>query len=165
VVHLLGYLAVKFHRAGAQFAYRFHHVGYRVRQWPRHGGGNVNHAEAFLFDADFLEHVAGVIDPAFGAEVAFHEMAAAFETAGHQHAVRAVLQRFHEVFGFQPAGAGGAYDAHVGRILDAHDPRQIRRRIGAIVAAKGQYFGFKYFGFHGVCKSGNVTAKTQRAQR
>ena len=60
----------------------------------RHGGGNVDHAEAFLFDADFLEHVAGVIDPAFGAEVAFHEMAAAFETAGHQHAVRAFSRAF-----------------------------------------------------------------------
>jgi len=78
-------------------------------------------------------------------------MAAAFEAAGHQHAVRAVFKGFHEVFGLQPAGAGGADDAHIGRILDAHDPRQIRRGIGAIVAAKGHDPGFKYFGFHGLC--------------
>ena len=132
-----------------QFADGFHHVGDGVRQGPRHGGGNVDHAEAFLFQADLGQHVAGVIDPAFGAEVAFHEMAAAFEAAGHQHAVRAVLERLHEVFGLQPARAGGADDADVGRILDAHGPRQIRRRIGAVVAAKGHDLGFKYLGFHG----------------
>ena len=151
--------AVGFHRAGAQFADRFHHVGDVVRQGPGHGGGNVDHAEAFLFEADFLEHVPGVVDPAFGAEVAFDKMAAAFEAAGHQHAVRAVFKRLHEIFGLQPARAGGADDAHVGRILDAHGPRQIGRGIGAIVAAKGQDLGLKDVGFHGLSFSSQPVAE------
>jgi hypothetical protein len=31
------------------------------------------------------------------------------------------------------------------------------------VAAKGHDLGFKYLGFHGLCKSGNVTAKIAKS--
>ena len=67
----------------------------------------------------------------------------AFETTGDEDTVGSIFKGLHKEFCFEPAGAGGADDADVRRILDAHRAGQIRRGIRTVVAAKGQNFRFK----------------------
>ena len=57
-------------------------------------------------DADLVEHLADAVGALARAEVAFQEVAAAFQAAGDQDAVDALLEGLEDVLHLDLAGAG-----------------------------------------------------------
>ena len=102
------------------------------------GGREVEHLQSFRLQADLGEELPGPLHPPPRPQVAFQEMAAALQAAGHDHAVDAPLERGQDVVHFQLARAGQPQHTDIARILQTHRPGQIRRGVGAVVAAEGQ---------------------------
>jgi hypothetical protein len=96
--------------------------------------------EPLAAHADLVEHLADAVGAFAGAQVAFQEVAAAFQAAGHQHAVDAFFEGLQDVLHLDLAGAGRVDDAHVGRVLHALGARQVGGGVGAVVAAEGDDF-------------------------
>jgi hypothetical protein len=81
------------------------------------GGREVEHFEALGFEANLFENLLGAFDAASRSEVAFLEMAPAFEAAGHYHAIDAAFKSGKQVIDFNLARAGQAQYAHGTGIL------------------------------------------------
>jgi hypothetical protein len=64
-------------------------------------------------------------------------MTFAFQSAGHHHAVGTVLKGIKDKLNIEFASARQLNDPDTWWVLDAQCTRQIRRRISAVVAAKG----------------------------
>ena len=79
------------------------------------GGREVEHLQALRLQADLGEQLPGPLDPPPRPQVAFEEVAAAFEAAGHDHAVDAALEGRQQVVHFELARAGQPQHADVAR--------------------------------------------------
>jgi hypothetical protein len=66
-------------------------------------------------------------------------------SAGHQHAVGAILKGLHDIKGVDPARAGNPDNPDIGRILNPADPRQVRPGISAPIADDGNNLRFPAF--------------------
>ena len=71
-------------------------------------------------------------------------MATALFTTGNENTVGALFKCPHEKVNLQPAGARCTNNPDIHRILKAHGTCQVRSRIGAIMAAEGNNFGFEF---------------------
>jgi hypothetical protein len=72
-------------------------------------------------------------------------MAVANVSAKDKDPVITFLQGFHDIYGVNPAGAHGAHNAEVGRILKPGNPRGIGPGIGAPVTEKAYDFRLEFF--------------------
>ena len=59
---------------------------------PAHRRGQVDHLDALLLQANILEQLANVFDSPARFEITFQVMTIAFQSAGHHHAVGAILK-------------------------------------------------------------------------
>ena len=71
-----------------------------------HGRGQVDHLDTLFLQANLLEEFADVFDSPPGVEITFQVMTVAFQSAGHHHAVGAVLERAQGIQHIELAGAG-----------------------------------------------------------
>ena len=83
------------------------------------------------------EQLLGAADAPPRAEIALQEMASAFQAAGHDDAVHAAFEGRQQVVHLDLARTRQPQHADVLRVLQSHGPGQVRRRVGAVVAAKG----------------------------
>ncbi len=83
-----------------------------------------------------------MIDPLLRVCISFQEMTLTFKSPGHEHAVHTPLKGLQNVHVIQLARAGQTNDLDIGRVGKPHDAGEIRSRKSAIMAGKGQYFGF-----------------------
>jgi hypothetical protein len=67
----------------------------------------------------------GLVDPFFGSQISFQEMAIAFLSAGGEDGICAILEGFQQMQCIQFPGAHQFNDAHVGRILQPHGAGQV----------------------------------------
>jgi hypothetical protein len=58
-----------------------------------HRRGDVEHLDALLLEADLLEQLANILDPAASVEITRLVMTIALQSAGHHHSIGAVLER------------------------------------------------------------------------
>src|SRR5271157_1018290 len=102
-----------------------------------HRGRKVDHQQPLGADADLIEHRTYAVGAFARAQIAFQEVAAAFQAPGYQDAVDAFLESLQDVLHLDLAGARRMNDAHVGGILHAFGTGQVGRRVGAVVTAEG----------------------------
>jgi hypothetical protein len=108
-----------------------------------HRRGQVDHLDASLFQSNLLEQLANVFDSSAGFEITFQVMTIAFQSAGHHHAIGAVLKRAQSVKDIELAGAGQLDDLDRGRIFEAQTAGQVGGGISAIVARERDDLGTK----------------------
>ena len=63
-------------------------------------------------------------------------MAIALQSAGHHHAIHPLFEGVEDLRHLHPSRTRHFDDAYVGRVLDAHAPRQIGRSVGTVPAAE-----------------------------
>jgi len=107
------------------------------RKLPAHRRRQVDHLDAPSFQADLLQQLTDVFDALARSEITFQVMTIAFQSARHQHTIRAILERAQYVQRIEFSSARQLDDLDRSRVLQAHAACQIGGGIRAIVTAEG----------------------------
>jgi hypothetical protein len=110
--------------------------------WP-FGRGQVEHLHALAAQPDLVQQTGDLLDSAFCVDITFQVMAVAVQSAGHHHAVSAVLERIEHQEHVNLARAGQLDDADAFRVRQPHRAGQVSRAVSAIVARKRDDVGIK----------------------
>jgi hypothetical protein len=107
-----------------------------------HGCRQVVHFNPGGINTDFFQYDLEMIDPLSRIFISFQEMTLTFKSPGHEYSVYTPLKGLQNVHVIQLARAGQTNDLDIGRVGKPHYTGEIRSRKSAIMAGKGQYFGF-----------------------
>jgi hypothetical protein len=78
---------------------------------------DIDHVKPIRRQPGLFQKIPGISHAAPGKKIARNKMTTALFAAGHKDSVRAVLKRSHEIFHLQLAGARGADDPDIRRVL------------------------------------------------
>ncbi len=113
--------------------------------WP-FSRGQVEHLHALAAQPDLIQQTCGLLDSSLCVDITFQVMAVAVQSAGHHHAVGAVLERIEYQERVNLARAGQLDDADAFRVRQPHRAGQVSRAVGAIVARERNDVGLETVG-------------------
>lgn len=93
-------------RVRAQAAYTLGHLSTYLCKVRALGGGEEEHVQSLLFEADLLQQSLYIIYAALGSQITFQVMAGAFQSTSDEDAIHAPLESAEQVDDVRLAAAG-----------------------------------------------------------